>query len=71
MPKFFIEVQWHYKSFDYTEIEVEADSMEEAQVKALAQAEAEGQTIGWLDGQIYHGEYSVNTDESYQEGERE
>ena len=61
MAKYSIEVQWHYKSFDYADIEVEADSMEEAKDKALAHA-ANHKPADWFDGQITGGEYFVNED---------
>lgn len=63
MPRFEIEVQWHYKVFDYTTIEVEAEDLAEAQNKALHMAQMEGQTLGWMDGQVLEGEYFVNENE--------
>lgn len=62
MPKFSIEVQWHYKSFDYASVEVEADTLGEAKVKALEHVEGHGLPCP-LEGQIYDGEYAVNDDE--------
>jgi len=64
MPKFNIEVQWHYKSFDYVVMEVEGATLEEAKDKALALAESgHCQVTCWTEGQIYDAHYEINHDE--------
>ena len=61
MPKFNIEVQWHYKSFDYVVMEVESATMEEAKDKALALAQ--NGPCDWSEADIYDGHYEINHDE--------
>lgn len=65
MPKYQIGVQWHYRAFDYTQVEIEADSLEAAKEKALA-LNAAGKIQDWQDGQIYDGESQINEDECFE-----
>lgn len=60
MPKFNIEVQWHYHAFDYKVFEVEGESLDDAKNKALAMAPNAGD---WCEGQIIDGNYEINHDE--------
>lgn len=59
MPKFPIEVQWHYRAFDYAILEIEAPTLKEAQEIALARAEEHGLGDATA-GQIYEAEYVIN-----------
>ena len=62
MKKYSIEVQFHYSSFDYAEVEIEADSMEEAKRMAL-ELGREDMSVCWLEGQVYDSGYEINDEE--------
>jgi len=65
MKKYQIEVQWHYRAFDYASVEIEAESLEAAKEQALIM-EKSGQITDWSDGQIYDGAAEINDEECHE-----
>lgn len=50
MKKYAVEVRWYHTIFDYTTIEVEADSPEAAEELALERAQQAGPDDLWNEG---------------------
>ena len=60
MPVFNIEVQWHYRSFDFTEVPVNKPTLEEAKDEALRLVAAKPDAFDWTEGQVIDGNFEVN-----------